>query len=76
MNSGLKVIRKNTGAVVIKGMVRVIVSSVVASIIDATDRGASVINMSFGGGRLTYAELRALRYAFRHDVVLVVVKPF
>jgi serine protease len=46
-------------------------SSVVASLIDATDRGASVVNMSFGGGRLTYAELRALRYAFRHDVVLV-----
>ena len=46
-------------------------SSVVASLVDATKQGASVINMSFGGGRLTYAELRALRYAFRHDVVLV-----
>jgi serine protease len=46
-------------------------SSVVASLVDATDQGASVINMSFGGGRLTYSELRALRYAFRHDVVLV-----
>ncbi len=46
-------------------------SSVVASLIDAADKGASVINMSFGGGRLTYAELRALRYAFRRDVVLV-----
>jgi subtilisin family serine protease len=46
-------------------------SSVVASLIDATDKGASVINMSFGGGRLTYAELRALRFAYRHDVVLV-----
>lgn len=46
-------------------------SSVVASLVDATDKGASVINMSFGGGRLTNAELRALRYAFRHDVVLV-----
>jgi serine protease len=46
-------------------------SSVVASLVDATDKGASVINMSFGGGRLTYAELRALRYAFRRDVVLV-----
>jgi subtilisin family serine protease len=46
-------------------------SSVVASLIDATDKGASVINMSFGGGRLTRAELRALRYAFRRDVVLV-----
>lgn len=46
-------------------------SSVVASLVDATIKGASVINMSFGGGRLTYAELRALRYAFRHDVVLL-----
>jgi subtilisin family serine protease len=46
-------------------------SSVIASVIDATDHGASVVNMSFGGGRLTYGELRALRYAFRHDVVLV-----
>jgi subtilisin family serine protease len=46
-------------------------SSVVASLVDATDKGVSVINMSFGGGRLTYSELRALRYAFRHDVVLV-----
>jgi subtilisin family serine protease len=46
-------------------------SSVIASLVDATEKGASVINMSFGGGRLTYGELRALRYAFRHDVVLV-----
>jgi len=46
-------------------------SSVIASLVDATDKGASVINMSFGGGRLTFGELRALRYAFRHDVVLV-----
>jgi serine protease len=46
-------------------------SSVVASLVDATDNGVSVINMSFGGGRLSYSELRALRYAFRHDVVLV-----
>ena len=46
-------------------------SSVVASLVDATVKGAGVINMSFGGGRLTYAELRALRYAFRHDVVLL-----
>jgi serine protease len=46
-------------------------SSVVASLVDATNKGASVINMSFGGGRLTAAELRALRYAYRHDVVLV-----
>jgi serine protease len=46
-------------------------SSVVASLVDATDAGASIINMSFGGGRLTGAELRALRYAFRRDVVLV-----
>jgi serine protease len=46
-------------------------SSVVASLVDATDKGAKVINMSFGGGRLTSPELRALRYAFRHDVVLI-----
>jgi subtilisin family serine protease len=46
-------------------------SSVIASLVDATDNGARVINMSFGGGRLTYGELRALRYAFRHDVVLI-----
>ncbi len=46
-------------------------SSVIASLVDATDRGAKVINMSFGGGRLTYGELRALRYAYRRDVVLV-----
>jgi subtilisin family serine protease len=46
-------------------------SSVVASLVDATDKGAKVINMSFGGGRLTFAELRALRYAFHHDVVLL-----
>jgi subtilisin family serine protease len=46
-------------------------ASVVASLVDATNQGASVINMSFGGGHLTRAELRALRYAFRHDVVLV-----
>lgn len=46
-------------------------SSVIASLVDATNGGAKVINMSFGGGRLTFGELRALRYAFRHDVVLV-----
>jgi serine protease len=46
-------------------------SSVVASLVDATKHGVKVINMSFGGGRLTDAELRALRYAFTHDVVLV-----
>jgi serine protease len=46
-------------------------SSVVASLVDATNKGAKVINMSFGGGHLTSAELRALRYAFRHDVVLI-----
>ena len=40
-------------------------SSVIASLVDATDSGAAVINMSFGGGRLSYGELRALRYALR-----------
>ncbi|MEX0992957.1 MAG: S8 family serine peptidase [Solirubrobacterales bacterium] len=46
-------------------------SSVVASIIDATKRGAKVINMSFGGWGETAGEKRALNYAFRRDVVLV-----
>jgi serine protease len=46
-------------------------SSVIASLVDATRLGAKVINMSFGGGRLTLGEHRALRYAFLHDVVLV-----
>jgi subtilisin family serine protease len=46
-------------------------SSVIASIVDAARLGAGVINMSFGGGRLSAGELRALRYALRRDVVLI-----
>ncbi len=46
-------------------------SSIVASIVDATKRGAKVINMSFGGRGETKGEKRALGYAFRKDVVLV-----
>jgi subtilisin family serine protease len=46
-------------------------SSVISSIVDATDNGAGVINMSFGGGRLSTGEDRALRYALAKDVVLI-----
>jgi subtilisin family serine protease len=46
-------------------------SSVIASLVDATRLGAGVINMSFGGGRLSAGEMRALRYALRKDVVLI-----
>lgn len=46
-------------------------SSTAASIVDLTDDGARVINMSFGGGRASAGERRALRYAFRRDVLLV-----
>jgi subtilisin family serine protease len=46
-------------------------SSVIASLVDATRLDAGVINMSFGGGRLSAGETRALRYALRNDVVLI-----
>jgi len=46
-------------------------SSVIAALVDATRSGAVVINMSFGGGRLSLGERRALSYALRHDVVLI-----
>jgi subtilisin family serine protease len=46
-------------------------SSVIASLVDATRLGAGVINMSFGGGRLSNGEYRALNYALRKDVVLI-----
>jgi len=46
-------------------------SSVISSLVDATRSGAGVINMSFGGGRLSAGEERALRYALAHDVVLI-----
>ena len=46
-------------------------SSVIASLVDAARLGAKVINMSFGGGRLSGGETRALNYALRKDVVLI-----
>lgn len=46
-------------------------SSVIAALVDATKSGAVVINMSFGGGRLSTGERRALGYALSHDVVLI-----
>jgi hypothetical protein len=51
-------------------------SSVAASIVDATNRHVKAINMSFGPSMPTSApappsEVRALRYAARHKVVLV-----
>jgi subtilisin family serine protease len=46
-------------------------SSVIAALVDATRSGAVAINMSFGGGRLSTGERRALNYALRHDVVLI-----
>jgi serine protease len=46
-------------------------SSVIASLVDATRSGAVVINMSFGGGRLSTGERRALSYALARDVVLI-----
>jgi subtilisin family serine protease len=41
------------------------------SITDATNHGADVINMSFGGPGSSAVIKRALNYAYRHDVVLV-----
>ena len=46
-------------------------SSVIASLVDAARGGAGVINMSFGGGRLSAGEFRALQYALDKDVVLI-----
>jgi subtilisin family serine protease len=46
-------------------------SSVIAALVDAARSGAGVINMSFGGGRLSNGERRALNYALRRDVVLI-----
>jgi subtilisin family serine protease len=46
-------------------------SSVIAALVDAARSGAGVINMSFGGGRLSAGERRALNYALRRDVVLI-----
>jgi serine protease len=46
-------------------------SSVIAGLVEAARNGAVVINMSFGGGRLSIGERRALNYALRRDVVLI-----
>jgi serine protease len=46
-------------------------SSVIAALVDATRARSAVINMSFGGGRLSTGERRALNYALGHDVVLI-----
>ncbi len=46
-------------------------SSVIAALVDAARSGAVVINMSFGGGRLSSGERRALSYALQRDVVLI-----
>ncbi len=47
-------------------------SSIVAALVDATDRGVQAINMSFGGTAAASTALRsALRYADRRNVVLV-----
>jgi serine protease len=46
-------------------------ASVIASLVDAARSGAVVINMSFGGGRLSAGERRALNYALGRDVVLI-----
>jgi len=44
---------------------------IVAAIVDASDRGAVAINMSFGGGDPSPAIDRAIEYALARDVVLV-----
>ncbi len=46
-------------------------SVIARSITDATNHGADVINMSFGGPGSSGVITRALNYAYRHDVVLV-----
>ncbi len=46
-------------------------SVIARSITDATNHGADVINMSFGGPGGSGVIDRALDYAYRHDVVLV-----
>src|SRR5918995_927415 len=46
-------------------------ASIAASIIDATDHGADVINMSFGGPGGSRAIENAMDYAWKRDVVMV-----
>lgn len=45
--------------------------SIANSIVDATDRGAEVINMSFGGPTPSPVIRGAIDYAWGHDVVMV-----
>jgi serine protease len=45
--------------------------SIAASIVDATDRGAEVINMSFGGPSSSPVIREAIDYAWARDVVMV-----
>lgn len=70
-NNGIGIAGAGSDCLIISERSDLSSSSVVASLVDAANKGTSVINMSFGGGRLTYAEQRALRYAYRHDVVLI-----
>ncbi|MDR1152116.1 MAG: S8 family serine peptidase [Bifidobacteriaceae bacterium] len=46
-------------------------SALASAIINATDRGAKVINMSLGGPGTNSVETNAVRYAFARDVTLV-----
>jgi subtilisin family serine protease len=46
-------------------------ASIADSIIDATDRGADVINLSFGGPGASQVIKNAVAYAWSHDVVMV-----
>jgi subtilisin family serine protease len=46
-------------------------ASIAASIVDATDNGADVINMSFGGPGDSRAIENAVDYAWKRDVVMV-----
>ena len=46
-------------------------ASIAGAIVDATDRGAEVINMSFGGPTSSPVIRGAIDYAWAHDVVMV-----
>ncbi|MDR1295653.1 MAG: S8 family serine peptidase, partial [Bifidobacteriaceae bacterium] len=46
-------------------------SALASAIIDATNKGAKVINMSLGGPGTNSVETNAVRYAFARDVILV-----
>ena len=47
------------------------ISSISESIVEATDRGADVINMSFGGDQSSKALAAAVRHAADNDVLMV-----